>query len=866
MPNESSTRLILRPEARPLDLSRLNQSQSNAFLKILQAMDEARRDLDRAHRGESSPKRPAPPNLLQQSDPYRSSRLIFLSGERGTGKSTVLISMLQAFLNSQPAPASDQKKASAPDPKNKEEITDLLGGLKNRIIWLEPLDMEPLPRPTNLLAAILARIDSAASRFMAGAGESPRPAGLLNLSSGENALLKLKKLASDVAIAWDGNVEERGAALDPDSFAEEVNRVEQARLGINARLDESLDTLARELARTREVLNPFFVLPVDDYDLNPLRALDLLQLLRMVSSPRLFILVLGDVRTAEIVFNLKKSGEFATILRDAHSSDYLSLSAPEIGSLARTLSGHAIRKLVPPGQRLSLGRMEIHEALKFHPLLDESPEVPSTLESLGDLLQKLPVEIETAICAGEKQCIGGRDVSSFKEFLLFDLLAEKSGQAASPTSPYTGATLLKAAPRYIADLWFSLYELNLPAPKKPLENLIEYLGQEAHRAVEEDPLLSIRYRERFIDALGIGPDEGWLQAMKFIEARSVSVPGRLVPFREERCTLNAHFRRSWSFFDLGEDKPIDIGERAKALLILLHDLLALEREGGIIGSHALSPDSMDLDWAFASWDAGLSEEVKVPWITPSWTSFWEYEQFDNLWQAVKQGGIWSQDEKAQRAFLAYAWLAGVTLILCGRPTKSLKLSEIPEADLHEPAAEIWTELEEAIEGLVHEVSPRGRDSQEASPSSARADRIESWLIRLPVLLAPESGFMPGTLEILEEKAPHLFAKEEVQTFYDQRRISSKIRRLRADRLAPFIGTDLLEEFLRDDQIVNKYKGGIFRPDEAMREEARRRAIKKGTIGPKERIAAALEAIATNLGKDRPESAVASSRKPRKKTD
>ena len=834
--------------------------------------------------------------------------MIFLSGQRGTGKSTVLISLFDAFLNSYDKRFKDDGDESEGGDKasktNKQEAQtlasqteSLVQGLRRRIIWLDPLDMEPLPHPTNLLAAILARVDRAVTRFVVSAGDSPRPSGLLNLGSGEKALHDLRKLAADAAIAWDGNIQKRAGALDPDSYAEEVTRVEEARLGINGRLDATLDGLADELERTREVKNPLFVLPVDDFDLNPVRALDLLHLIRMISSPRLFILVLGDVRMAEVMFNLKKSGEFAGLLRDANSSDYLSVSPSEIASVARTLSGHAIRKLIPPGQRLLLGNMKIEEALEFQPgrLYGELTENPEGLPILGALLQELPVEIETA--AGNSQCIGGRSVGNLQDFLLFDLLlpedavvagqpqlagrqkaasqseatelpgaAESKPTEITPESrqtklyPYTGTALLRATPRYIADLWFALYDLveRKGTPKQALNDLIERIGQEAHRAVEEDTLLPIHCRESFVDALGIGIDEGWLEAMKFVQARSISVPGRLVPFREERCVLNAQYKRSWALWDLIEKKPIEIDERAKALLVLLHDLLALEREGGIVGSHTLSPDSLSLDWAFASWDAGLPEEVKVPWITPTWTSFWEFEQFEKLWDHALRGNVWSNPEEVQRAYLAYAWIAGITLILCGRP-EVITPSKFKANDLGlEPKSALWAALEDAIKSLVVEVAPPPEEkppkelpqseTKVTRPSPARADLIESWLIRLIVLLSPESGFLPGRHEVLDQHAKKLFADTNVQRFFRQKRIWSKIRRLRADRLEPFIGTDLIRRFRAGDQIINTLNSKRFSVDKRLLDEARLRAIKRGAIGPHERIAAALEGIAEEYAK------------------
>jgi hypothetical protein len=49
--------------------------------------------------------------------------------------------------------------------------------------------------------------------------------------------------------------------------------------------------------------NPLFVLPIDDLDLNPTACLAVLNLLRVVSVPRLFTVVLGDLEVAEVVVN-----------------------------------------------------------------------------------------------------------------------------------------------------------------------------------------------------------------------------------------------------------------------------------------------------------------------------------------------------------------------------------------------------------------------------------------------------------------------------------------------------------------------------------------------------------------------------------
>ncbi|MFP5286411.1 MAG: hypothetical protein ACLGI9_11790, partial [Thermoanaerobaculia bacterium] len=248
MEGKSVPRYTLRPEARPLHWSNLNQSQKNAFQRILAALHDACSNVDAEASLLEKTQEEIHPSLPETLDPFRSSRLIFLSGQRGTGKSTVLLSLFDLF-----------RSGGGKTPPS------YLPGLRNRLVWLEPLDMEPLPRPTNLLAAILARIDEAVSRFTLGSDPRAHHSGLLDLSSGERALHQLRKLAADIAIAWDGNVDDRAGNLDPDAYAEEVRRVEEARLKVNHRFATALETLSKALSQTRFVNQPVFVLPVDDY-------------------------------------------------------------------------------------------------------------------------------------------------------------------------------------------------------------------------------------------------------------------------------------------------------------------------------------------------------------------------------------------------------------------------------------------------------------------------------------------------------------------------------------------------------------------------------------------------------------------------
>jgi len=295
--------MALRPEARPAIYEVLDRQQKDAFGRIVKLIAEAIADIDAASGSRSAeavgPSTQLPPWLDQRS----ATRMAFLHGHRGMGKTTLMLSVHRACFHWD-------------DTEYPTDLADLVAAVRKmraRTVWLEPIAMEPLPSSANLLAALLARIERAVqndnSQRREDAGE-PTGRGLGGaftlMSDQERALLQLQRLQTDVAVPWDGNLSVRGGQLDPDTYAVELLRAERSRLSLKHELSVSLDALAAAFyPAAAPVSNPLFILPVDDVDLDPLRCLEMLKLLRLVPVPRLFGLVLGNIRIVDLVLNLQ---------------------------------------------------------------------------------------------------------------------------------------------------------------------------------------------------------------------------------------------------------------------------------------------------------------------------------------------------------------------------------------------------------------------------------------------------------------------------------------------------------------------------------------------------------------------------------
>jgi hypothetical protein len=202
MENNSLGIKHLRSEAGSLHWNRLDDSQFKALIRIMDLLGEAIETL----LSPSSPDKRGTQtaSLPPWFDEYRDNRMVLLDGSRGTGKTSVMLSLIHCCeiqksqfdshwdeckcdCTHRESDNSSQRKndceTSNEERVKKAELEKKLRRLRGRIIWLEPLDMEPLPGTANLLAAVLARIEDA-SNLMPNRLQKPMaaviPAGFSN--------------------------------------------------------------------------------------------------------------------------------------------------------------------------------------------------------------------------------------------------------------------------------------------------------------------------------------------------------------------------------------------------------------------------------------------------------------------------------------------------------------------------------------------------------------------------------------------------------------------------------------------------------------------------------------------------------------
>jgi 1,4-alpha-glucan branching enzyme len=117
----------LRPEARPADWRSLDEAQQKAFRQVVERATEAIETIP-----DPKLRREARPESTHWLSEDRTSRTVFLSGARGTGKTTVMMSLIKA---------STEESGEAVRKSFPEDLHYGLNLMRQRALWLEPVDM-----------------------------------------------------------------------------------------------------------------------------------------------------------------------------------------------------------------------------------------------------------------------------------------------------------------------------------------------------------------------------------------------------------------------------------------------------------------------------------------------------------------------------------------------------------------------------------------------------------------------------------------------------------------------------------------------------------------------------------------------------
>lgn len=303
----SSNPFSARREAQPLLWKQLSEDQRRAIVHVARILsDLAKAPHSRSH-GEGGNHKHLD-LFLPAIDPERRNHIILLDGDRGSGKTALLVTLLHAWNHMLRG-------------KARELDSDLHTALAEtaKVVPIGLIDLQPLPKSTNLLLYLVGRfqrvVEAIEQVYMDRGGHAKNPprrdpwhgAG----PEEPECTKRWRDFVQAAAMGWNGDLERRRGNLDPEAFVLELEQTERRRLDVvssfRALMDALVDDYRHLNAQPPE--DPLFLLAIDDADTNPDRAGELLDLVRTLWHPRVAFLLTGhtDLFLATLRHRLKDS-------------------------------------------------------------------------------------------------------------------------------------------------------------------------------------------------------------------------------------------------------------------------------------------------------------------------------------------------------------------------------------------------------------------------------------------------------------------------------------------------------------------------------------------------------------------------------
>jgi hypothetical protein len=352
---------FLREEAHRMTWRQLFEPEKNAVAELLIRMDAARSAAspDNEHRRQLAP-------------------CFLVAGQRGTGKTTVLVNTRHA-LESPDGFFGDELKKPSPDwrlgdlPSGAERQHSAIHELGSHVIWLDALDMEFFPRGGNLLTALLVLVRSALDSMKyrgtahddgdgAGASRTARrngiPAQLVEEGQAD-AWSKIDNLIRHATVMWEQA--EMSSDEDLGVKAERQIDVAQTSAEFKAELASAIDAVVAELVQRKlgsRYGDVALVLPIDNADRSVEHISQVIKLIRLVSSPNVWYVLAGSDRDLDVF--VEESYRQQLGLKDKETA-----KEAKVVGIARRQAASDVRSVLPPANRINIGCIAAAHALAF---------------------------------------------------------------------------------------------------------------------------------------------------------------------------------------------------------------------------------------------------------------------------------------------------------------------------------------------------------------------------------------------------------------------------------------------------------------------------------------------------------------------
>jgi hypothetical protein len=585
-----------RPEAAPLPFKRLTMAQRKAGEAIAAVLHRMAED--------ASPSSFVPAQehaYLPHLEGRRSNRVLLIDGGRGTGKSTLMVTLLKVY--------SQQVQG--------QELKESFEKMSDRIIPTGIVDLQPLPPHTNLplhIASQFMRVVDAVEPPGAVALENAQP--LWEAPARSQLREKWQRLRQLLA-SWDETLEGRLGRTDMSAYVVETMEEETERGQLPMRFREAVDSLVEDYAkryRWSSKRKPLFLLAIDDADMNPRLSIKLLELLRKLWHPRLAFLVAGDSELflARLEDALRAQGEKAKHLKLAHDIYEKDIPSSARFPLKSLTSKERVKRVAEISTLLKQYRVEAHPPEIPH----EYPDRPLNLRDYF-LSNKQSAEL-------------------FPDRLrrIDELTARLRRELVSEGSERTPSSVLRVV-KWLWDQTVAEYVEEAPL-KSQLRDMVRSSRLNGRLHLE---LQRIRLRSE-LEPTAIVPSPDGLNSVILKDLnryQAVLVSDGTSPFfANEGRALDAEVTASW---------------------LLCLDVAADIVQGSRLNETASPLDEGSCHFVAASWrEPNFDARLEVPWGIPAWQAPVDYVLFAQHWRTLLDSREPRMEQDLGLIARQYLWL------------------------------------------------------------------------------------------------------------------------------------------------------------------------------------------------------------------
>lgn len=304
---------------------------------------------------------------------------VLVAGDRGFGKTTVLLSAATAFHQ----PPQFFEESLVKGNAEAAELCQQIESNRKRVVWLDLLDMEPLPTEANLLATLLVRVRDVLGSE--GGRESGRSvSSLLSEEGTEDPWSKIDPLVRQATFMWE-NIPVEGQ--DPRQRAEYQLRAAEIYAGFRRNFFEALNAVSNHLAMRSGLgkdEGTILILPIDNVDRSIQHLHLILKLTRMVASRRLWFLLSSGQQEFQLFLERTFQRELSQAGVDPHGT----MAEDETRAIGRRQAAAAMRRVLPLAHRIDIRSLHPMEAWTFkapRSLTHEPKEGAPLFEELRNL-------------------------------------------------------------------------------------------------------------------------------------------------------------------------------------------------------------------------------------------------------------------------------------------------------------------------------------------------------------------------------------------------------------------------------------------------------------------------------------------------